>query len=78
MATATASATASTGCGTSFAGLLTIAFVILKLTHEIAWSWWWVLSPLWISAGTGIVMLLLVLGVAGTVIALKRRRRTSR
>jgi len=27
--------------------LLTI-FVVLKLTHIIAWSWWWVLSPIWI------------------------------
>lgn len=26
--------------------LLTIIFVILKLTGAIAWSWWWVFSPL--------------------------------
>ena len=25
------------------------AFITLKLTGVIAWSWWWVLSPLWIS-----------------------------
>lgn len=30
------------------------ALVVLKLTGVIAWSWWWVLSPLWIS---GIVVL---------------------
>lgn len=29
------------------AGLLGIAFVILKLTGVIAWSWWWVLAPFW-------------------------------
>lgn len=28
--------------------LLTVLFVGLKLTNYIAWSWWWVLSPLWI------------------------------
>lgn len=28
--------------------ILTIVFVILKLTHVIDWSWWWVLAPLWI------------------------------
>jgi putative effector of murein hydrolase LrgA (UPF0299 family) len=28
---------------------LTIVFVVLKLTHVIAWSWWWVLAPAWIS-----------------------------
>jgi len=37
------------GTSISFAGLLTITFVVLKLTHVIAWSWLWVLSPLWIS-----------------------------
>jgi len=34
--------------GIGFTGLLTIVFIILKLTHYIDWSWWWVLSPLWI------------------------------
>jgi hypothetical protein len=24
---------------------LTIVFVVLKLCHVIAWSWWWVISP---------------------------------
>jgi len=23
-------------------------FIILKLTGVIDWSWWWVLSPIWI------------------------------
>lgn len=27
---------------------LLITFVVLKLTHVIDWSWWWVLSPFWI------------------------------
>lgn len=31
--------------------LLTIIFLILKLTGAITWSWWWVFSPLWITAG---------------------------
>jgi hypothetical protein len=38
----------TTSSGIGFTGLLTIAFVVLKLTHYINWSWWWVLSPLWI------------------------------
>lgn len=25
-----------------------IVFLILKLTHLIDWSWWWITSPLWI------------------------------
>lgn len=31
-----------------FLGLLTILFIGLKLAHFISWSWWWVLSPLWV------------------------------
>lgn len=34
----------------SFPTLLTIAFIVLKLCNVIAWSWWWVLAPLWIPA----------------------------
>ena len=34
--------------GIRFGGLLTIAFIILKLLDKITWSWVWVLSPLWI------------------------------
>lgn len=28
---------------------LTLVFVLLKLCNQLAWSWWWVLSPLWIT-----------------------------
>lgn len=34
--------------GIGFFGLLTILFIGLKLTGYIAWSWWWVLAPLWV------------------------------
>jgi hypothetical protein len=40
----------TTSGGIGFTGLLTIAFIVLKLTGYIKWSWIWVLSPLWISA----------------------------
>ena len=29
--------------------MLFIVFLILRLCNVIAWSWWWVTSPLWIS-----------------------------
>lgn len=35
-------------CGIGFDGLLTIVFITLKLLNVIDWSWWWVLSPMWI------------------------------
>jgi hypothetical protein len=38
----------NTNGGIGFVGLLTILFVGLKLTDNIDWSWWWVVSPLWI------------------------------
>ena len=44
--------------------VLTIVFVVLKLTHNIDWSWWWVLSPLWISAGIGLLIIVVALGFA--------------
>lgn len=40
--------TSPTG-GIGFMGLLTIVFITLKLTGYITWSWWWVLSPIWIA-----------------------------
>lgn len=44
--------------GIGFIGLLTIAFVVLKLTHVIDWSWWWVLSPSLISLGLCVIVFL--------------------
>jgi hypothetical protein len=38
----------SSSSGISFSGLLTIVFIALKLTNYIDWSWWWVLSPMYI------------------------------
>lgn len=33
--------------GPGFLGSLFIAFLVLKLTKVIDWSWWWVSAPLW-------------------------------
>ncbi len=44
--------------GIGFAGLLTILFIGLKLTHHIDWPWVWVLSPLWIGFAVVAVFLL--------------------
>ena len=35
--------------GMGFISVLTLIFVVLKLTGLIDWSWVWVLSPVWIS-----------------------------
>ena len=54
-----ASSSSSSG-GIGFTGLLTVLFVGLKLTNVIAWSWWWVLSPIWIP----ILLLIIILIIA--------------
>lgn len=51
----------SSSGGIGFAGLLTIVFITLKLLGVISWSWWWVLSPIWISVALAIVVLLAAL-----------------
>jgi hypothetical protein len=51
----------SGGNGIGFAGMLTVAFIVLKLANVIDWSWWWVLSPLWISAIIGAIIVCLLI-----------------
>jgi len=36
-----------------------VAFLILKLTDAITWSWWWVTSPIWIP----IVLMLIIVAI---------------
>lgn len=52
--------------GIGFLGLLTILFIGLKLTGYVGWSWWWVLSPIWLTPVVifTIVFLILVIAVA--------------
>lgn len=45
------SETSTSSHGLTGIELLTILFVGLKLTGYINWSWWWVLSPVWIFVG---------------------------
>jgi len=52
--------------GIGFPGLLTVLFIGLKLCKVIDWSWWWVLSPLWISFGI-FVVIILVIGIIAAI-----------
>jgi hypothetical protein len=40
--------------------LLLITFLVLKLCNVIDWSWFWVLSPLWIPVAVIILIHILV------------------
>ena len=43
-----------------FIPILTLIFITLKLTNYISWSWWWVLSPLWIGVVAAIIIFILI------------------
>lgn len=51
-------------------GALGVAFVVLKLTHVINWSWLWVTAPLWggFALVGFIVMIALIVGVIAAVL----------
>lgn len=66
------SSSSSSTSGIGFAGLLTVLFIGLKLTHYIDWSWWWVLSPLWISAAI-VLGILVIFGIVALTVAIVRR-----
>lgn len=54
--------------GVGFSTLLTLIFVTLKLTGNIDWSWWWVLSPIWIT--------LCLIGLLLVIVAIYREMNT--
>lgn len=45
----------SSSNGIGIGGVLLLVFITLKLTGNIDWSWWWVLSPFWISLGLSLI-----------------------
>lgn len=53
----------SSSAGVGFTGLLTIAFIVLKLSNVIDWPWVWVLSPIWISFIICVLIIAVFLGV---------------
>lgn len=50
--------------GIGFCGLLTIAFIVLKLIGKITWSWIWVLAPMWIPTALWILAIIIAFIVA--------------
>ena len=56
--------------GLGLGSVLFIIFLILKLTGNINWSWWWVTSPLWIPITLGVIMV----GIMGFAVAWINRK----
>ncbi len=46
------------GSSITFTGLLTLAFIVLKLLGKIDWKWRWVLAPIWINILIALVIFL--------------------
>lgn len=53
--------TSNKSVGTGLPTLLFIIFLVLKLTNNIDWSWWWVTSPLWITLILSFLIVVLIL-----------------
>lgn len=47
--------------GIGFCGLLAIVFITLKLIGIINWSWFWVLSPIWIPFAIWLAVIVILL-----------------
>ena len=47
--------------GLGIVSILTIVFIVLKLSGVIKWHWIWVLSPIWISAVTAVAVFSVIL-----------------
>ena len=45
--------------------IIAVVFIVLKLTGVIGWSWWWVLSPLWIGLVISVIMSTVGVAAAG-------------
>lgn len=46
--------------GIGFCGLLTICFIVLRLTGFIDWEWWWVLAPMWVPVAFALLVFVVV------------------
>ena len=57
--------------GIGIVSVLTLVFVVLKLTELIDWSWVWVLSPIWISSLLWVISFTIIL-IGGRI---KRKKR---
>ena len=62
----------SSSGGIGVLGLLGVAFVVLKLTGYIDWSWWYVTLPFW--GGAAVVLGVLLIALLFAAVAEMRRR----
>ncbi|MFR7893405.1 MAG: hypothetical protein ACLU38_04300 [Dysosmobacter sp.] len=49
--------------GSASAAFSAVAFIVLKLTGVINWSWLWVLAPIWVPTAITLAIIVIVLVV---------------
>ena len=64
MKTINANTTTTKSACPSFGAILTLIFIVLKLTGCITWSWVWVLAPMWIDFLIGVIILVIAAVIA--------------
>ncbi len=50
---------------------LTLVFIYLKMTGQLAWSWFWVLSPQFVSLKIAIIVVLIAVLIGSSIEALR-------
>ena len=65
----------NTGFGT--VSVLTIVFIVLKLTNVIDWSWIWVFSPIWIELLIVALIFVITLLILSIKKAIKKAKKTT-
>lgn len=44
--------------------IMQVIFIVLKLTDQLEWSWFWILSPTWLFLLSGVLFFLLTIAYA--------------
>ena len=57
--------------------ILTIVFIVLKLTNVIDWSWIWVFSPIWIELLIVALIFVITLLILSIKKAIKKAKKTT-
>lgn len=46
--------------GVSMPMAIFLIFIVLRLTGNIEWSWWWVFSPIWVTFAISMVLTIIL------------------
>lgn len=60
--------------GVSLPTVISVVFIILKLTHVIEWQWIWVLSPIWIGLSAELAFVLIAFGIVVMIQIVQSRK----